>query len=115
MIKPIFLIGLILISMASFGQFSLTGKVVDSESDEPLQGASVFAQNTTKGTTTDKDGAFHLYLDKGGYELIISFTGYDNKSIVVQGESQELTIEMKKADNSMSEVIIKSSNEVADG
>src|SRR4051812_13998011 len=113
--KPFFSLAFCLISFFSFGQFSISGKVVDADSKEPLQGASVFAQNTTKGTTTDKDGAFHLYLDKGGYELIISFTGYDNKSIVVQGESQELTIEMKKADNSMSEVIIKSSNEVADG
>src|SRR3954465_9911061 len=113
MIKPIFLVGLILLSMASFGQFSLSGKVVDSESHEPLQGASVFAQNTTRGTITDKDGAFQLYLDKGGYELIISFTGYTSKTINVQGASQEqLTIEMQKADNSMSEVVIKSSNEV---
>jgi hypothetical protein len=114
--KPIFLVGLILLSMASFAQFSLSGKVVDSESHEPLQGASVFAQNTTRGTITDKDGVFHLYLDKGGYELVVSYTGYASKTITVQGgENREINVELQKADNSMSEVIIRSSNEVPDG
>jgi hypothetical protein len=113
--KPILCLSAILISLISFSQFNITGKVIDAETKEALHGASVFAQNTTRGTTTDKDGNFNLGLDKGGYELIISFTGYESQSINMQGANQELVIEMKKADNSMSEVIIKSSNEVADG
>ncbi|GAC1418574.1 MAG: hypothetical protein NVS9B7_03640 [Flavisolibacter sp.] len=97
-------------------QSVITGKVIDSASREPLQSASVFAQNTTKGTLTDKDGNFRLFLDKGGYELIISYTGYASKSINIgsSGERQ-LNIEMLKSDNSMSEIIIRSSNEVPDG
>jgi hypothetical protein len=114
--KPILLLLLGLTSICSLAQFTISGKVIDSESKEALLGASVFAQNTTWGTITDKDGAFHLYLDKGGYELIVSFTGYTSRTISVKGsENQDLTIEMQKADNSMSEVIIKSSNEVPDG
>src|SRR4029078_4120094 len=46
---------------------------------------------------------------------IISFTGYVSKTITVQGGIEELLIEMNKADDSMSEIIIKSSNEVPDG
>ena len=113
--KPVFLLSSILISLFSFAQFTLKGKVVDAETKEGLQGASVFAQNTTKGTITDKDGNFRLDLDKGGYELAISFTGYESQTLTMQGANEELVIEMKKADNSMSEVIIKSSNEVPDG
>ncbi|MGZ5285850.1 MAG: carboxypeptidase-like regulatory domain-containing protein [Flavisolibacter sp.] len=113
--KPVLLLGYCLLSILSFAQFSISGKVVDSESKENLQGASVFAQNTTKGTTTDSAGTFYLYLDRGGYELIISFSGYESQTIVVEGERKEFTIELKKADNSMSEVVIKSSSEVPDG
>jgi hypothetical protein len=114
--KPSFLLSLILLCMAVQAQVTISGKVIDADTREPLQGASVFAQNTTRGTITDKDGLFKLYLDKGGYELVISFTSYDSKNINVQGtEVEEMTIEMKKADNSMSEVVIKSSNEVPDG
>ncbi|MGZ8536984.1 MAG: carboxypeptidase-like regulatory domain-containing protein [Flavisolibacter sp.] len=113
--KPFLFLSAILISLCSFAQFTIKGKVVDVETKEGLHGASVFAQNTTKGTTTDKDGGFSLSLDKGGYELVISFTGYESKTMNMQGANEDLQIEMKKADNSMSEVIIKSSNEVTDG
>jgi len=113
--KPIFLTALLLISFISFAQFTFSGKVIDAETKEPLQGASVFAQNTTRGTTTNSEGNFSLYLEKGGYEIIFSFTGYNTKTINAQGSDQQLTIELSKADNTMAEVIIKSSNELEDG
>ena len=114
--KPFTVVLLLLLSLFSLAQSTITGKVVDAESKEPLQGASIFAQNTTRGTVSDKDGAFQLYLDKGGYELIISFTGYQSKTITVENSGdRQFTIELQKADNSMREIIIKSSNEVEDG
>ena len=114
--KPVVLLTILFLCLQAGAQFTINGKVVDAETKEPLPAASVFAQNTTRGTTTDKDGLFSLYLDKGGYELVISFTGYVSKSITVQkDEGVQMTVELSKADNSMSEVIIKSSNEVPDG
>ena len=113
--KPVLLSAFLITSIISFSQFTISGKVVDSESKEPLQGASVFAQNTTKGTTTDSSGFFQLYFDRGGYELIISFTGYESQTRVVEGEARDIVIDLKKADNSMSEVIIKNSAEVENG
>jgi len=113
--KPFFTLAFTIISIFSFAQFTISGKVVDAETKEPLQGASVFAQNTTKGTTTNSEGSFALTLDKGGYEIIFSFSGYSSKTINAEGSNQQLTIELSKADNTMSEVIIKSSNELEDG
>lgn len=110
------LLPLIIACIFSFAQSTITGKVLDAETKEPLVGASIFAQNTTKGTTADSAGAFHLYLDKGGYELVISFTGYESKTITVEkAGDRQFIVEMQKADNSMSEIIIKSTNEVPDG
>jgi hypothetical protein len=114
--KATLVIQFLCLTVFSFCQSTITGRIIDAETKEPLQGASVFAQNTTKGTTTDKDGAYQLYLDKGGYELIISFTGYANRTINVETAGDRVfNLELQKADNSMSEVVIKSSNEVADG
>jgi hypothetical protein len=102
--------------IVSLAQSTVTGKIVDAETKLPLEGASVFAQNTTKGTVTDKDGNFQLYLNKGGYELIISFTGYVSRTINFEAVAdREFNLELQKADNSMSEVVIRSSNEVPDG
>jgi hypothetical protein len=106
----------IIIFVPAFSQFTVTGKIVDSASKEPLPGASVFCQNTTLGTLTNKQGEFSLSLKSGGYELIISYTGYQTKLIrISNNDNAPLNIDMSKEDKSMSEVIIKSSNEVADG
>ena len=113
--KPILLLVFVIISSYSFAQFTFSGKVIDAETKEPLAGASVFAQNTTRGTTTNSEGNFSLYLEKGGYEIIFSFTGYNTKTINAEGSSQQVTVALSKADNTMAEVIIKSSNELEDG
>lgn len=110
------LLFLISIPFISQAQITISGKVIDSASREPLQGASVFAQNTTLGTVTNKDGEFSLQLKSGGYELIFSFTGYQNKEIrITDNKSQQLELEMIKEDKTLGEVVIQSSNEVADG
>ena len=104
------------ISAIVFSQSTVTGKITDAETKLPLEGASVFAQNTTKGTITDKEGNYRLYLDKGGYELIVSFTGYVSRTINFEAVAdREFNLELQKADNSMSEIVIRSSNEVTDG
>ncbi|MDQ6608358.1 MAG: carboxypeptidase-like regulatory domain-containing protein, partial [Bacteroidota bacterium] len=100
----------------AFSQGTISGNVVDAETKLPLEGASVFAQNTTKGTITNKEGAFNLYLEKGGYEIIISFTGYASRSINLEvNGNRNFNLELQKGDNTMSEIIIKNSNEVPDG
>ena len=62
------------ITFAQSASFNITGKVIDAATKVPLQGASVFAQNTTVGTANDATGVFSLWLNNGGYDLAISFT-----------------------------------------
>lgn len=82
--KLLFL-GLFLFSpFFSFAQSVITGQVVDAETKLPLEGASVFAQNTTKGVITDKEGNFKLYLNKGGYDVIFSYTGFVSKTVSIE-------------------------------
>lgn len=108
---------LFLLLISSFtlnAQFVVTGVVLDSATREPLSKASVFCQNTTLGTVTNKEGEFSLSLHSGGYDLIFSYTGYQTQTIRV-AENNKLEILLVKRDNSMEEVVLKSSFEVADG
>ena len=110
------LIGFISISIISEAQFTVSGKVTDAESKEPLLGASVFCQNTTIGRTTNKDGEFELSLKAGGYDLIITYTGYQTKQVRINtNENTKIDIELSKEDKSLGEVVIKNSYEVLDG
>jgi hypothetical protein len=117
--KKIFLFTLLLFSFViGFSQnFNVSGKVVDSATKEPLAFASVFCQNTTQGTATNKEGSFYLSLKEGGYDLVITYTGYRSqlKRISPEMKTTELQIEMVKEEKSIEEVVIRSSNEVKDG
>jgi hypothetical protein len=60
-------------------QFYIRGKVIDGENDQPLRGASVYINNTTKGSVTDENGNFEIgNLQKGQYDVVASFVGYES-------------------------------------
>ena len=61
--------------------YVVKGKVIDKNSKTPLQGASVFAQNTTFGVASDADGNFTIKLPDGGYSLVVTYTGYETEAI----------------------------------
>ena len=114
--KLLLLLSAFLLGAAAFAQGVLSGTVKDAETGLPLQGASVFAQNTTRGTLSDSAGAFKLYLDKGGYEVVVSFTGYQSTTINLEVTGDRtFDLRLNKADNTLGEVVIRSTNEVPDG
>lgn len=121
--KKIFpLIILFFTSVSAFSQgnyFIVTGKVVLASTKQPLQGASVFAQNTTIGTATDAEGNFKLYLPDGGYTIAVTFTGYNTESRRVsnsdQASDKNISFEMTEKEKQMEEVSIVSTGEVKDG
>lgn len=101
--------------LGATAQFTVTGVVLDAANREPLGAASVFCQNTTLGTTTNKQGEFSLELKSGGYDLIFTYTGYQTQTMRITGDVTRFEILMAKEDKSLGEVVIKSSNEVKDG
>lgn len=119
--KIIPVIILFISSLTAFSQANyivITGKVVLASSKQPLQGASVFAQNTTLGTATDADGNFKLYLPDGGYTLSVTFTGYNTESRRIStSDASDRTVlfEMSEKEKEMEAVAIVSTGEVKDG
>jgi CarboxypepD_reg-like domain len=96
--------------------FVIAGKITDSTGVSPLAGASVFCQNTTFGTISNGEGAFSIKLPNGGYDLVISYTGYETQSVRISTASaSNLLIALKPKDKSMQEVAVVGSNEVPDG
>ena len=97
---------------------AVAGRVTDAQTGQPLSGASVFCQNTTIGTTTSAEGAFRLALPDGGYDLVVSFNGYDTYSARIgkgSDAAETLEVRLKLKDRSLEEVTVVASNEVRDG
>ncbi len=98
--------------------YVVKGKVIDKTTGAPLQGASVFAQNTTFGEATNADGNFLLKIPYGGYSLIVTYTGYETaveRISNVSSQNDSLVIGLTPKIKSLEDVSIVVSNEVKDG
>jgi len=71
---------------------TISGKVIDNTSKEPLSGVSIKVVGTSTGTTTDANGGFKIKADLQS-KLDITQVGYSPKRVSVNGQ-QELTIEL---------------------
>ncbi|MDH7464631.1 carboxypeptidase-like regulatory domain-containing protein [Chitinophagaceae bacterium 26-R-25] len=96
--------------------FYVKGRVTDT-TGAPLAKASVFCQNTTLGTITDNDGNFQLKLPKGGYDLIVTFTGYETFQTQVNNNNSAnpLSVTLQPKGKQLEDVVFTSSSELADG
>lgn len=57
-----------------------------------------------------------MRLPKGGYDLVVSYTGYETQDLHINNSNAaDLKIELKTKDKSLSEFTVSGSNEVADG
>ena len=71
-------------SSNTFAQKAITGTITDAD-NAPLIGATVMAEGTTVGTITDIDGNFSLTLPAGVESVVVSYTGYETKTMPVNG------------------------------
>ncbi len=65
---------------------TIAGTVTDTEG-EPLIGATVLAVGTSIGSATDVDGNFSLSITEEVDSLLVSYVGYDEQSIPLDGSS----------------------------
>ncbi len=71
----------LLLTTAAMAQGVISGTVVDGADNQSLPGASVVIKGTQTGTTTDFNGRFRIRAERDIGELIISFIGYNAKTV----------------------------------
>ena len=82
---------------------TITGTVRDAV--DVVIGASVMVKgNTGVGTITDMDGKFTLSLPASAKELVVSFIGYDNQTVVI-GNKTHFDITLKESSVMLEEVV----------
>lgn len=87
--------------VSAYAQSSLSGRVT-SESGEPLVGANVWLEGSTKAVATDGDGYYKLRgIDRGSYLVHASYVGYitHNQSLTI---NDDITLDI-----SLEESVIK--------
>ncbi|MEX0662775.1 MAG: TonB-dependent receptor [Balneolaceae bacterium] len=71
----------------------VTGRVIDEETEEPLQGVTVFVVGTQVGTTTDVDGRFSLDVPDDAEIIAFSYIGYVRQEVTI-GDNVEFNISL---------------------
>lgn len=100
------LVALVLISSTvMFGQTTLTGTVVD-DSNQPLPGASVVVKGTTNGVSTDFDGNFTLTAKATSGSVLVSFVGYNTKTVKFNGTKNIGSIMLSPNSEFLDEIVI---------
>lgn len=74
------------LSLVSYAQTEITGKVADFMTFEPIESASVYIDKTTVGTITNVDGKFSLRVPQGNLSdtLIISSIGFKSYKMAIE-------------------------------
>jgi len=86
------LIVLLVAGMGFAHSQTLSGKITDSETGEPLPGAQVFVKGTFVGTTTDVSGSYSLDVD-GSVTVVIAYIGYKTQEVTTSGGSGDFAME----------------------
>ncbi len=89
--------------LAHAQQISVSGTVTDA-SGEPIIGATVMAEGTANGTSTDLDGNYSITADALGM-LKFSYVGYTTQSIPVEGRSV-INVTMTESAELLDELVV---------
>jgi TonB-linked SusC/RagA family outer membrane protein len=99
------LIFLLFSSLIVIAQKTITGKITDSKTNEPVANATVLIKGKTAGgTATDENGAFSIVASPGD-RLVISSTEYETVEITV-GDGSAINVAMKMAVSNLNEVVV---------
>lgn len=90
------------VSMSAYAR-TVTGVVIDTDTSEPLVGASVLPVGSSSGIATDIDGHFTLNIPDDVKQLVVSYIGYNSATVAVEAN---MTIGLKAASTMLDQVVV---------
>ncbi len=84
--KQLLIVFLLFLAGTVSAQIQVTGIVRDGITNETLPGANVYIEGTTRGVISDMNGSFAINVPRPNTVLIISFIGYTQQRIPLDGQ-----------------------------
>ena len=93
---------------------SVTGRVIDVQSQLPLEGATVLIEGTTLGVITDAEGYFNLEnIPPQAYNITVSYLGYQSQTlyniIVKSVGTPPLLFKLEEITDELDEIVVTQS------
>ena len=97
-----------------FGQKTITGRITDAQTDEPLIGVNIFLKSDYSiGTQTDLNGFFKLNIAKNTDTILISYIGFEEAFVPVGNPKKQLKIKLKAVSLEVATVTVKAAKAIA--
>lgn len=104
--KKLLLILMFFASVTSFAQtFSVSGTVVESETDMPMPGVNVLVKDSSKGVVTDFDGNYRLENIAKGDIIVFSYVGFESQEILFNNQ-ETINILLKPDSQALDEIVL---------
>ena len=107
--KRLFIFLVIVVSaLSAVAQTTITGRIVDARTGEPLPGATLVLKSNEKvGVVTNSDGQFRLQTRvELPLTIIVQFIGYRPQEIDVYDAAEPVDIQLTEVPNYLSEVVV---------
>jgi iron complex outermembrane receptor protein len=95
-------------SQTAFAQstsLTVTGKLYDSKTNEPLIGGSVVIKGTSKGVSTDANGKYSISVPNNKAVLVFRYLGYNSSEIEV-GAKNIIDVALVSASSDLAQVVV---------
>jgi iron complex outermembrane recepter protein len=108
--KRITFISAVLLLNVIYAQTTITGSVVDEETNQPLPGVNIVVKGTYTGVSADFDGNFSITTEQElPLTLEVSYLGFGTKSIEVSSAAAALNISLAPGSDSLDEIVVAAS------
>ncbi len=94
----------LLITMQSFAQNTITGKITDEQTGAPIAGATVIVKGEKTGVFSQTDGSFSIKTNASSNTLLVTSIGYADKEVPINGSVINITL--TQASKSLSDVVV---------
>ncbi|MEM7551293.1 MAG: DUF5686 family protein [Bacteroidota bacterium] len=97
----------LLSQISANAQTTVTGRVTDASTGDPVPFANVVFQGTTVGTTTDFDGRFSIKISENVDSVYASYIGYKTKYKTIRaGENQTINFQLEEDIKTLDEIVV---------
>lgn len=97
---------LLMFSTLAIAQSTVSGTILEAGSNIPLPGANIIEKGTSNGVVTDFDGNFTMKTNSVSGEIVITYLGYNSKTIDFSGDVALGNIELESSQVGLEEVQI---------
>jgi len=86
-------------------QTTITGKITDASTGDPLPGVNIFVPNTTVGTSSGSNGNYSLSVPDNADSLVYSYIGYKTQRVAINNRTK-INIQLQPTTINANQVVV---------